>query len=128
MRDPDPDAPEIVAAGEAPAGHYGEVVVRRGGEARRFRFGVTPASHGVLRRVLAARPFDAMPGLPYRYVYAGWSAGLGEPVRHEVRVRVELGAAARTLDFEAPAELVGALEWFRRLPALTDAEHLAAPT
>jgi hypothetical protein len=127
MRDPDPTAPEIVAAGEEPSGYFGEVRLQREGEAGRFRFGITSTGYAALQRVLATRPFDAMPGLSHRYVYAGHSAVLGEPVRHQLRVRVELGNDARTLDFDAPADLVGALEWFRRLPGLAAAEHLAAP-
>ena len=127
MRDADPEAPEIVAAGEEPAGHFGEVALQRDGEMRRFRFAVTPAGLSVLRRVLATRPFDALPGLRFRYVYAGRSAVLTERVRHEIRVRIELGTDAQTREFDAPAELVGALEWFRQLPSLAAAEHLAAP-
>ena len=127
MRDSDPSAPEIVAAGEEPAGYFGEVTLRRDGAVGRFRFGVTPAGYTVLQRVLGTRPFDAMPGLPHRYVYAGHSGTFGDPVRHEVQVRIEVGANARSISFEAPADLVGALEWFRQLPALAAAEHLAAP-
>jgi len=124
MRDSDPSAPEIVAAGEEPAGHFGEILLRRDGAVGRFRFGVTPPGYAVLQRILGTRPFDAMPGLSHRYVYAGRSAILGDPLRHQVQVRIEVGADARSLSFEAPAELVGALEWFRLLPALAAAEHL----
>jgi hypothetical protein len=40
--------------------------------------------------------------LRYRYVYAGRSAVLTEPVRHEIRVRIELGTDARRTSSTLP--------------------------
>jgi hypothetical protein len=125
MRDRDPADPEILQAGDTPAGPFVEVAVQRGGETGRFRFGVSAAGRALVQRVLGTRPFDAMPGVPYRYFYAG-QGGYGAPITHLLYVRVELGRDARTIEFESPADVVGALEWFRRLPSLSAAAHLRA--
>ena len=52
--------------------------------------------------------------------------GYGAPITHLLYVRVERGRDARTIEFEAPADLVAALEWFRQLPSLAAAAHLRA--
>lgn len=126
MRDRDPHAPEILRVGDEPAGDFAEVELTRGHEIGRFRFGVSTTGKAVVRRILTTRPFDAMPGLKYRYFYAG-QGGRGSPPIHLLYVRVEQGHDARTLEFEAPADLVGVLEWFRGLSDLETAAHLRAP-
>jgi hypothetical protein len=68
-----------------------------------------------------------MPGLEYRYFYAGQSGSMTDPVQHRLLIRVEQAANAKTLEFEAPRELVGVLDWFRGLQRLSEAEHLRAP-
>jgi hypothetical protein len=125
MRDPDPLAPEILETGHEPAGDFAEVALARGGDVQRFRFGVSAQGKSVLQRVLATRPFDTMSGLTYRYYYAG-QGGRGDPVTHLLYVRVEQGRQAHTVEFEAPADLVGVLDWFRRLPDFEPAVHLRA--
>src|SRR5689334_18579453 len=125
MRDRDPHAPEILRVGNEPAGDFAEVALTRGGEIGRFRFSVSTAGKAVVQRILATRPFDAMPGLTYRYFYAG-QGGQGSPVRHLLYVRVEQGHDVRTLEFEAPVVLVGVLEWFRGLRDLEADVHLRA--
>lgn len=125
MKERDAADPEILQAGDTPAGAFVEVAVARGGETGRFRFGVSAAGRALIQRVLGARPFDARPGMPHRYFYAG-QGGHGAPITHVLYVRVELGPDARTIEFESSADVVGALEWFRRLPSLSAAAHLRA--
>ena len=125
MRDRDPAAPEILQAGDTPAGPFVEVALQRDGEAGHFRFGVSAAGRALIQRVLGTRPFDVMAGVPYRYFYAG-QGGHGSPIAHLLYVRVELGRDTRTLKFESPEDVVGALEWFRQLPNLAAAAHLRA--
>jgi hypothetical protein len=127
----DPADPELVLAGDTPGGAYVEVALERGGAAARFRFRISAAGRALTERVLGTRPFgappfDAPPGLSYRYFYAG-RGGYGAPITHLLYVRVELALDARTLEFESPADLVEALEWFRQLPSLAAAAHLRAP-
>src|SRR5690242_7539115 len=126
MRDRDPLAPELLSAGREDRGSFGEVALDRGGNRGRFRFAVTPAALPVLQRILASRPFDAMPGVEYRYFYAGQSGSM-TPVQHSLLIRVEQGTNAKTLEFDAPRDLVGVLAWFRGLEQLSEAEHLRAP-
>src|SRR4051812_34202065 len=125
MRDRDPADPEILQAGETPTGAFVDVAVERGGAVERFRFEVSAAGRALVRRILGTRPFDATPDLPYRYFYAG-QGGYGAPITHLLYVRIELGHDARTIEFESPADVVGALEWFRQLPSLAAAAHLRA--
>ena len=125
MRDRDASDPEILLAGDTPTGAFVEVALERGAETGRFRFGVSAAGRALVERVLGTRPFDAMPGLPYRYFYAG-QGGHGAPITHLLYVRIELGRDARTLEFESPPDVVGTREWFRQLPSLAAAAHLRA--
>jgi hypothetical protein len=122
----DPADPELLGAGDTPGGAYVEVALERGGAAARFRFGLSAAGRALAQRVLGTRPFGAPSEAPYRYFYAG-RGGYGAPITHLLYVRVELAPAARTLDFESPADLVEALEWFRQLPSLAAAAHLRVP-
>ncbi len=122
----DPMDPEIIQAGETPRGPYVEVAVDRGGEEGRFRFAVSGAARAVVDRMLGTRPFSTLAGSPYRYFYAG-KGGYGLPMIHLLYVRIEHGAEMRTLEFEAPEELVNALQWFRQLPSLMAAAALRVP-
>jgi hypothetical protein len=122
----DPADPELVLAGDTPGGAYVEVALERGGAVARFRFRISAAGRALAQRVLGTRPFGVPPGLSYRYFYAG-RGGYGAPITHLLYVRVELARDARTLEFESPADLVEALEWFRQLPSLAAAAHLRAP-
>jgi hypothetical protein len=75
--------------------------------------------------VFNARPFDAAPGLKYRYFFTG-SHGrrkLGEePALFQVRV--EQGGAAKSFEFSGPTPLVANLRWFLELRTLDDASML----
>ena len=68
-----------------------------------------------------------MPGLTYRDYYVG-QGGRGAPLTHLLFVRVEQGRQARTIEFEAPPDLVGVLDWFRGLPDFEAATDLRAAT
>jgi hypothetical protein len=126
MSERDLSDPELLHAGDSPTGPFAEVALQRGGVVDRFRFGISAAGRALVQRVLGTRPFDATTDLPYRYFYAG-QGGYGAPITHLLYVRVEHGRDARTLEFESPADLVAALEWFRQLPSLAAAAHLRAP-
>jgi hypothetical protein len=110
MSDRDPLDPQIIKAGETPRGAFVEVAVSREGEIGRFRF----------RSSAAGRT------LPYRYFFAG-HGGRGAPVTHILYVRIERGEEERTIEFDAPEDLVSNLQWFRQIPSLAFAGHLRAP-
>jgi hypothetical protein len=126
MSDRDTADPELIQAGDSPTGPFAEVALERRGEVARFRFGISAAARALVQRILATRPFDTTPGLPYRYFYAG-QGGYGAPITHLLYVRIERGPDARTIELECPADLVSALEWFRQLPSLAAASHLRTP-
>ena len=122
----DPMDPEIIQAGETPRGPFVEVAVDRGGEEGRFRFAISDAARAVVDRMLNTRPFNTPADLPSRYFYAG-KGGYGLPMIHLLYVRIEHGGETRTIELEAPAELVDALQWFRQLPSLMAAAALRVP-
>jgi hypothetical protein len=125
MTDRDLADPELLHAGDKPGGAYVEVAVQRGGETGRFRFGISAAGRSLVQRILETRPFGPAAEHPYRYFYAG-EGGYGAPITPLLYVRIERGRDTRTIELESPAELVAALEWFRRIPSLSAAAHLRA--
>jgi hypothetical protein len=40
-----------------------------------LEFGVSAAGYSALKGVLNARPFDSLPGIPYRYYFSGSFTG-----------------------------------------------------
>ena len=126
MSDRDSSDPEIVQAGETPRGPFVEVAVSRDGEIGRFRFRCSEAERTLVDRILGTRPFKATDALPHRYFYAG-HGGRGAPVTHLLYVRIERGGEDRTIEFDAPEDLVSNLQWFRQIPSLAFAAQLRAP-
>jgi hypothetical protein len=122
----DTSDPEIVQAGETPRGPFVEVAVSREGETGRFRFRSSPAGRTLVEHILETRPFNPTVALPYHYYYAG-HGGRGAPVTHLLYVRIERGSEERTMEFDAPEDLVSNLQWFRQIPSLAFAGHLRAP-
>ena len=127
MSDRNPSDPEIVQAGETPRGPFVEVAVSREGEIGRFRFRCSAAERTLVDRILGTRPFKETVALPYQYFYAG-HGGRGAPVTHLLYVRIERGGEERTIEFDAPEDLVSNLQWFRQIPSLAFAAQLRAPT
>jgi hypothetical protein len=119
--------PEVVQAGDSPSGSFVVVGLERAGAEARFRFAISAMGRALVQRILGTHPFGAATDLPYRYFYAG-RGGHGSPMTHVLYVRIERGPEARTNEFDSPADLVDALEWFRQLPSLAAAAHLQAPT
>jgi hypothetical protein len=120
----DPADPELIRAEHEGTSDFAEVALARSGEAANFRFDLSADGRALLQRVLGTRPFATIPGLVYRYFYAGQGGRGAAPVTHLLYVRIEQGRDARTIEFESPADVVGALEWFRQLPSLAAAAHL----
>jgi hypothetical protein len=126
MSDRDPLDPQIIKAGETPRGAFVEVAVSREGEIGRFRFRSSAAGRTLVDRILETRPFKTTVALPYSYFFAG-HGGRGAPVTHILYVRIERGEEERTIEFDAPEDLVSNLQWFRQIPSLAFAGHLRAP-
>ena len=124
-RDNHEGMPEIVAAYERDGHFFGVVQVMLDGEPHAFEFGVDNPGYLALRNVLQFRPFDMLPGVPYRYFFGGGLGRLGQeggPVRFDVRV--EQGRDAKHFEFEGPWELGANLRWFMELRRHEDATHL----
>ena len=122
----DTSDPEIVQSGETPRGPFVEVAVSREGEVGRFRFRSSAAGRTLVEHILETRPFKATVALPYHYYYAGYG-GRGAPVTYLLYVRIERGGEERTMEFDAPEDLVSNLQWFRQIPSLAFAAQLRAP-
>jgi hypothetical protein len=118
--------PEVIETGDSPTGSFVMVALERAGAEARFRFAISALGRALVQRILGTHPFGAVSGTPYRYYYAG-RGGHGSPLTHVLYVRIERGSDQRTNEFESPADLVDALEWFRQLPSLAAAAHLRVP-
>ena len=76
--------------------------------------------------VVIEKPFgDLMPGLKYRYFYAG-SQKRHPEVRYSMQMRIELKRDSTQKAFEIPAALHANLLWFERLESPAEAEYLKA--
>ena len=105
-------------------GHYFSVMeVTVSGVAERFQFGVSKRSYLILKRILQKRIFDMMPGLKYRYFYAGSCRPLDSQT-DLMNVRIEQGRDAATKPFEVTKELHSNLLWFSQLRSFEDALYL----
>lgn len=115
--------PEFVDAFERDGGYFGVIAAIEGDKERIFQFGLSLRGYRALKKVLQDRPFDLMPGLRYRYFYAG-SSKRAPAERYTMSVRIELDRNARQKEFDIPKELHANLLWFKLLRSLAEAEHL----
>jgi hypothetical protein len=69
MRDNHEGQPEILDSFQQGEQYFGLVQLKRTGEQRRFRFGVSREGYLALKRVVQLRPFDQMPGVKCRYFF-----------------------------------------------------------
>lgn len=128
-RDNHEGMPEIVAAYERDGYFFGVVQVMLDGAPHAFEFCLDKPGYRSLKQVFQFRPFDALPGILYRYFFTGSvsrsvdeSGAMGAPIRFYVRV--EQGRNAKVYAFEGPLELVANLRWFFELRRPDDAAHL----
>ena len=123
MRDNHQGMPELVRVFEND-GHYFAVIEKDWGEdTKKYQFGVSQNAFRILQRILQTRTFDMMPGLKYRYFYAGSCRPL-DSMTDLMFVRIELGRDSKTKKFEIPKELHANLLWFSQLETMGDATYL----
>jgi hypothetical protein len=123
MRDNHEGMPELIRAFEKD-GHYFLIIeIDWEHQKKRYQFGVLRKNYLILQRILETRTFDMMPGLKYRYFYAGSSHPL-DLSSASMFVRIELGRDAITREFEIPKELHANLLWFTQLKSIEDARYL----
>ena len=125
MRDNHEGYPEIVRAYERDGQYFGAVRLDRSGETATVEFGVSAAGYSALKRILSARPFDSLPGVPYRHFFCGsyTSSKPGQDV-FAFAIRVEQGETAKNVQFEGPKTLLASLLWFQRLESLGETSAL----
>jgi hypothetical protein len=120
MRDNHGGYPEIMSAYEREGQYFGVVRIVLSDATPTLEFGVSAAGYAALKNILNTRPFDSMPGVPYRYFFSGSFTGAVKP-QQEVfafRIRIEQGIAAKKFEFRGPKELLANLLWFAKLESL----------
>jgi hypothetical protein len=123
MRDNHEGMPELIRAFEKD-GHYFLIIeIDWEHQKKRYQFGVLRKNYLILQRILETRTFDMMPGLKYRYFYAGSSHPL-DLSSASMFVRIELGRDATIREFEIPKDLHANLLWFTQLKSIEDARYL----
>lgn len=123
MRDNHEGMPEFIRAFQVDGHYFSVVEVTIDEVAKRFQFGVSRRSYLILTRILQTRVFDIMPGLEYRYFYAGSCRPI-DLQTDVMSVRIEQGRDATTRQFEITKELHSNLLWFSQLTQFEDAEYL----
>lgn len=106
-------------------GHFFVVIEK---ESRKFQFGVSRNGYLAIRRAIQIRPFDAMPGLKYRYFYAGSQRRKAGTEDYSMSVRIELNRDASKVTIDIPKDLHANLLWFDRLEDLGEADYLKMTT
>jgi hypothetical protein len=127
MRDNHLGMPEILKAYERGGFYFGAVRIVLAKETTAFEFGVDHAGYLAVRKILHTRPFSDMPGIEYRYFFAG-PLGYGRRENNEAPVtfdvRIEQGNDAGKFEFLGPTSLVSNLIWFTKPRDLGEAGQL----
>jgi hypothetical protein len=124
MRDNHAGMPEIVDALDENGNFFAVVQLERGGETKRFRFGISRNGYSALRHTLQLRPFDQAAGAQYRYFFVS-RVRRTEGDRVMMTVRVEQGRDGKQFEVESPRDVVANLMWFWELKDWNQAQHLA---
>lgn len=123
MRDNHEGMPELIKAFEMDGHYFVLIEIDWKPQKKRYQFGVSRKSYLILQRILQTRTFDMMPGLKYRYFYAGSSHPLDFSTA-SMFVRIELGRDSTEREFEIPKELHANLLWSSQLSDPEDTSYL----
>ena len=79
-----------------------------------------------MRRILNAKPFDALAGIPYRYFFSGSYILAMKPGEEmfNFKIRIEQGTTAKTFEFRGPKALLANLLWFAELISVEEISGL----
>ncbi len=126
MRDNHEGYPEILNAYEREGQYFGVVRIVLADGSPTLEFGLSAAGYAALKRVLSARPFDALPGISYRYFFSGSFTGATKPEQETFAfdIRVEQGTAAKKFEFTGPKTLLANLLWLSKLKSLEETSGL----
>jgi hypothetical protein len=123
MRDNHDKMPELIDAYKRDGALFATVAVTLSGETRQFEIGLQEDAYRAAKQVLGTRPFDRLPGIPYRYFFGG-SIGRTERGTATADFRIEQGSTAKDFRFEIPFFFAQNLLWFLKLKDFTLASHL----
>ena len=126
MRDNHEGYPEILNAYEREGQYFGVVRIVLADGSATLEFGVPATGYTALKRILSARPFNSLPGIPYKYFFTGSFTGAAKPDQQTFAfsIRVEQGAAAKKFEFTGPKSLLANLLWFSELKSLEETSGL----
>lgn len=115
--------PEIVDAYQRGDHFFAAIGLNREQSERVFELGISAASYAALKRVLNFRPFNAMPGFPYRrFFLPSYSRNAGDTA--SVEIRIEQGRDRKAFSFDLPKDLIANLLWFEQMTDFRPASHL----
>jgi hypothetical protein len=127
MRDNHEKLPELIAAYEREGQFFGIVRVTLGADSKLLEFGIDRGGFAAFKQMLDLRPFDSMPGLPYRYFFVpSVRAKLSETDKQtrQITVRVELRRESKEIEVTAPINLIQNLMWFFQLKDFAETKAL----
>ncbi len=124
MRDNHTRMPEIIDAFEKNRIYSGIVEIEIDNVYKKFEFGVTYNSYLLLKRILQIRPFDMMPGIKYRYFFAGGCRRNADDSDCIMDIRIEQDKNAKQVNMSVPKDLLANLIWFSQLKSFEEASHL----
>ncbi len=124
MRDNHKGMPEIIDAFDKDGIYFGVIGIEIEDVYKKFQFGVSYKSYLALKRILQLRPFDKMPGLKYRYFFAGAYYKIEDISDVGVYIRVEQGNNGKQIDIRLPKDLLANLVWVSELKSFDEMAHL----
>ncbi|CAN5413437.1 hypothetical protein BH10ACI1_BH10ACI1_09050 [soil metagenome] len=124
MRDNHKGMPEIIDAFEKDGIYGGIVEIEIDNIYKKFEFGVSRRSYLLLKCILQIRPFDMMPGIKYRYFFAGSYHKNTDDFDCGMEIGVEQDKNAKNVDVRVPKDLLANLIWCSQLKNFDEAAHL----
>jgi hypothetical protein len=124
MRDNHQGYPELVSAYERDGLYFGVIGLSLPSDSAAFEFGLDGKGYEALKRILQTRPFDQMPGVPYKYFFTGSCSRKLKDGPVTVVIRVEQGTTTKNLHFDCCNSLASNLVWFFSLKDFKDAAVL----
>jgi len=118
--------PEIIDVFLSDERYFCVVRCRDKEEFRYFRFGITLAGYYAFQHMYNLRPFDAMPGVVYRY-FLTYNGGRTLEGQVAMRICIMQGNRRKNFNIAAPEDLIKSLVWIARQESLAELEYIEIP-
>ncbi|MBI1271358.1 hypothetical protein GC174_13095 [bacterium] len=118
MRDNSDGMMELLGAHKEGGQYFVQLSVVKNDSKANFQFGVTEKGYAAIKQVLQSRPFDAMPGIQYRYYISNCLSP------HSLTARIESQNDGKEISVDIPEDLAKNLFWFHQIKDLSEAEYL----